>query len=182
MENINTSSSTSFVENSLQNIQNVIDNILPANHVSTHEIVSELLKNQRPLVQENRRLYLSDLKRIARNIRTSVFSVNTCCIWHGYITNLQKANKGTYINFYFHQKKVALHRLLFCNYINDVTDDDYIKFLCQNKGYCCNVNCLKKYKYNSTGVCNYNKKTKVLKDNSNKHKIKINNNLFVHFS
>ena len=50
-----------------------------------------------------------------------------------------------YINFYFNKKKIALHRLLYINYVEDVSPNEYIKFLCDNKGKCCNINHMKKY-------------------------------------
>ena len=52
-----------------------------------------------------------------------------------------------YINFYFRGKKIALHRLLYINFIGNLDDDEYIKFSCTNKGKCCNLNHLIKYKY-----------------------------------
>ena len=74
--------------------------------------------------------------------------MNNCCIWNGYITNEKNQSKGTYINFYFNKKKIALHRLLYINYVDDVNSNEYIKFSCINKGKCCNVNHMKKYIYN----------------------------------
>ena len=58
-------------------------------------------KNQRKNVPEDKKLYLHDIKRVCKNIKHSIFDDTNCCLWGGYITNLNKANKGTYINFYF---------------------------------------------------------------------------------
>ena len=133
--------------NKLQSIEIQKANIPQEYLESEHDLVSELIKNQIPDVDESKKLYLSDMKRIIRNIRTSIFNPNICCIWHGYITNLNKTHKGTYINFYFNRKKVALHRLLYSNYEGNIDSTKFIKFSCKNKGSCCNINCLKEYKY-----------------------------------
>ena len=170
---------SSFVTKTLQQIQS-LEEIPKEYFMSSHEIISELIKNQISKIDESKRLHCTDFKRIARNIRTSLFHKKLCCLWQGYITNLNKANKGTYINFYFHKKKVALHRLMYCNYVNSIETEDYIKFLCQNKGYCCNVTCLKKFKYN----VNLNKiKPQIYKNNLKTTTIEqnINKNLFVNF-
>jgi hypothetical protein len=53
------------------------------------------------------------------------------------------------LNFYFNQKKIALHRLLYLNYIGEILNTEYIKFSCINKGKCCNIHHMKKYTYNS---------------------------------
>ncbi|VVU94703.1 hypothetical protein CPAV1605_428 [seawater metagenome] len=119
-----------------------------SNNINNNQLLKELLQKQRKDVPDDKKLYLHDIKRICKNINTSIFSDDGCCIWNGYITNLNKANKGTYINFYFRQKKVALHRLLFLNYVDGLSSDEYLKFSCENKGICCNVNHLKKFKYN----------------------------------
>jgi hypothetical protein len=55
--------------------------------------------------------------------------------------------------FIFEKKKKALHRILFINFKDDLNEDEYIKFTCKNAGYCCSLNCMKKYKYK--GVSNY---------------------------
>ena len=52
------------------------------------------------------------------------------------------------LNFYFNKKKIALHRLLYINYIGEISNKEYIRFTCDNKGKCCNINHMKKYSYN----------------------------------
>jgi len=114
--------------------------------------LSELISNQLRNIQPNRRLLYKDLCRITKYIESSIFDENECCAWNGYVTNSKKSQKGTYINFFFRNKKVALHRLLYENFVNALTDDYYLKFTCDdenNKGKCCNVNHMIKYKYNS---------------------------------
>ena len=94
----------------------------------------ELIKNQRKNLIVEKKLKLSDLKRISSYLHTSVFG-NTCCIWDGYITEFK--NNSYYINFYFNGKKHALHRLLYYNFIDNIEDNEYLKYNCIDKGKCC---------------------------------------------
>jgi hypothetical protein len=98
------------------------------------EMVSKQIKN----IDENKMLSYRDMTRIVKNINTSIFSPTSCCIWTGYVTNVWN-HKSTFINFYFKKRKVALHRLLFNNFIEPISDTEYIKFSCNNRGRCCNV-------------------------------------------
>jgi hypothetical protein len=112
-----------------------------------HELTSKQIKN----ISYDKRLNFSDLKRIAKYINGSIFSIDNCSLWRGYITNENNPIKGTYINFYFKNKKVALHRLLYINFIESLVDgNEYLKYSCENRGKCCNINHIKKYKYNKT--------------------------------
>ena len=107
-------------------------------------LVAKQLKN----VQSSKKLQFTDLKRISKKLDGSIFDPNVCCLWTGYITNINNVAKGIYINFYFNGKKVALHRLLYINFIGPLDEDEYIKFTCKHKGKCCNIHHLIKYKYN----------------------------------
>ena len=80
------------------------------------------------------------MNRISKNLNSSIFDNNKCCIWNGYITNNNDDNRAKYINFYFNKKKIALHRLLFINYNDNLNKNEYIKYTCNNKGICCNIN------------------------------------------
>jgi len=132
----------------------------PINEVNTNEklpkksndFFKELLQKQLPNVSPTKKLTYNDIKRISKFLVTSIFDENNCSVWNGYITNEKNQTKGTYINFYFNQKKIALHRLLYLNFIGDILNTEYIKFSCTNKGKCCNINHMKKYSYNSTSV------------------------------
>ena len=53
---------------------------------------------------------------------------------------------------YFREKKLALHRLLYSNYIGPINDNEYIKFNCKNKGKCCTINHLIKYEQDTEEV------------------------------
>ena len=101
----------------------------------------ELIQNQRKIISPDKKFNLNDLKRISTYLTKSIFS-NECCIWNGYITQFK--NDTFYINFYFNGKKVALHRLLYNNFIDDLEDSEYLKYTCENKGKCCNLNHFKK--------------------------------------
>lgn len=110
-------------------------------------LLNELTTKQLKNLPTNKRLQYTDLKRIAKYLNTSIFDENKCSIWDGYVTNMNNVPKGVYINFYFRHKKIALHRLLYNNFVEDLGDDEYVKFNCPNKGKCCNINHMTKYKY-----------------------------------
>jgi hypothetical protein len=114
---------------------------------SSNQIFKELIINQIDNIPSDWKLNISDMKRICKYIDNSIFDEKLCCMWKGYITNINNSNKGTYINFYFRNKKVALHRLLYSNYVEPLDTSEYLKFKCVNKGICCNVNHYEKYKY-----------------------------------
>jgi hypothetical protein len=102
-------------------------------------ILLELIQNQLKIVPNDKKLLYNDLKRINKYINTSIFS-QECSIWQGYITAIKHDERHSYINFFFRKKKYALHRLLYINYIGDLSDSEYLKFNCVNKGKCCNIN------------------------------------------
>lgn len=112
-----------------------------------NDMFKELLTKQQKNISIDKRLQYTDLKRICKYVTTSLFDDDNCALWTGYITNANKTNKGTYINFYFNKKKVALHRLLYINFVGQLEDNEYLKFTCPNHGVCCNVNHLKKFVY-----------------------------------
>ncbi|BCS83256.1 hypothetical protein QLL95_gp0867 [Cotonvirus japonicus] len=119
---------------------------------NSNEIFKELIKKQLPDVPSQWRLNINDMKRICKYIDTSIFDDENCCLWNGYITNINNSNKGTYVNFYFRNKKVALHRLLYSNFVAPLSSSEYLKFNCDNKGVCCNINHYEKYKYSKNNV------------------------------
>ncbi len=112
-----------------------------------NELFKELLTKQLKNICPSKKLQFNDIKRISKFLAETIFDENKCSLWNGYITNEKNQHKGTYINFYFNKKKIALHRLLYINYIGDITNDEYIKFSCENKGKCCTIAHMKKYTY-----------------------------------
>lgn len=114
--------------------------------MSNREILDELLQKQLANVSQNKLSY-EDIKRLSKYIKTSIFDENNCSIWNGYVTNSSNETKGIYINFYYNSKKVALHRILYCNYVGNLSKNEYLKFSCENKGKCCNIKHIQKFQY-----------------------------------
>ena len=139
-------------------INNACTNVTISNQTNSNMIFRELIKHQLSNVPSQWKLHMNDMKRICKYINTSIFDKKKCCVWNGYITNINNTNKGTYVNFYFRNKKVALHRLLYSNFVAPLDSSEYLKFNCDNKGICCNVNHYEKYKY--TKNTNSSKETK----------------------
>ena len=113
----------------------------------------ELKLRQLPDVPASKKLRPNDIHRIVQHTDNSIFDNDKCCLWTGYITNLRNKRKGTYINFYFRdKKKVALHRLLYANFKGEIGNQDYIKYSCHNKGKCCNINHMVRFEYNAGDI------------------------------
>ncbi len=145
----------------------------------SNDFLKELLINQIKNIDSNKKLNYGDIKRISKFLTSSIFSENTCSIWNGYVTNEKNQSKGTYINFYYNKKKIALHRLLYINYIGEISNKEYIRFVCDNKGKCCNINHMKKYSYNRNFI-----KINNTNNNTNPNNINISfttNDLTVEF-
>ena len=107
--------------------------------LSNNDILIELINNQIKTLPNDKKLLYNDLKRICKYIKTSIFT-DECSLWYGYITIIKNDDKKSYINFYYAGKKYALHRLLYLNFKGELSDSEYIKFNCINKGKCCNIN------------------------------------------
>jgi hypothetical protein len=127
--------------------------------ISNNGILNELYVNQLKNINLQKKLTYCDIQRISKFLKTSIFG-NTCSLWTGYITNDKNVNKGVYINFYYNKKKIALHRLLYANYVGEISDKEYIKYNCVNKGKCCNIHHMSKFTYKK----NYTDKSKNKKD------------------
>lgn len=118
-------------------------------HLSDRKM--EMKRKQLPNVPQSKAFRPGDLQRIVQHTATSIFHKEDCALWTGYITNLKNKKKGTYINFYFRdKKKVALHRLLYANFKGVIGSNEYVKYSCENKGKCCNINHMIKFKYNTS--------------------------------
>ena len=133
----------------------LVESAIVPQKANMNEIFKELIRNQLVNVPIQWKLQINDMKRICKYIKNSIFDGTQCCIWTGYVTNVNNKNKGTYVNFYFKNKKVALHRLLYSNFISPLQPDEYIKFSCDNKGICCNIRHYKKYTYVTGDVKKY---------------------------
>ena len=127
--------------------------------INNDSIFSELIKNQNKQINSDKRLLYNDIKRISKNLSKSIFG-NECSLWNGYITIIKNDTNKSYINFYFKGKKCALHRLLYINYIGNLPDSEYIKYKCDNKGVCCNINHIYKINAEITETNNITNNTK----------------------
>ncbi len=145
-------------------IINVNNHTIEDNNKLYKDMISKQIK-----VTNKNKLSTQDIQRITKNLNNSIFDIIDCSIWKGYITNINNKNRGTYINFYFKKKKVALHRLLYNNYIMQLSNNEYIKYTCKNKGKCCNINHMKKFEYNTK------KKNIILNKIGDKHLNKMKN-------
>jgi len=135
------------------------------------EILDELIKKQLKNVTTHKLSY-EDIKRLSKYIKSSIFDENNCSLWNGYVTNTDNETKGVYINFYYKGKKIALHRILYTNYIGQLTDNEYLKFSCENKGKCCNIMHIQKFKY----VVNKNTKQETVKKRKSKKELREERN------
>ena len=126
-------------------------------------------------IPEESKLGIRHIIRISKYLNKSIFDKNECSIWQGYIIIQNREYSCPFVNIYFKHKKVNLHRLLFINYKDSLKKDEYIKFICENPGKCCNINHMMKFKFH------FNKKEEL--ENSgmlgihkeNKKKVKIEN-------
>lgn len=116
-------------------------------NIRNNLLISELLNKQLQNVSNDKKLQYGDIKRLSKYISGNIFDETICSQFTGYVTNANDPEKGVYINFYFKGKKAILHRLLYANFVGELGDDEYLKFTCPNKGKCCNIHHLKKFKY-----------------------------------
>jgi len=124
---------------------------MSSQNVDKHKLVRDLVSMQLSNVAPHRRLLHKDIRRIVKYIDTPIDSDDQCCIWKGYVTNT-KNSRRSYINFFFRDKKVALHRLIYENFKGPIDNNHYIKSTCEKEdleGTCCNINHMIKYKYNT---------------------------------
>lgn len=83
-------------------------------------------------------LTINDLTRFLKYVNVSIFNNDECILWPGYLTKCNK-NKSYYINYYLNGRKLALHRILYINFIDDLNENQYLKYTCSNPGKCCNI-------------------------------------------
>jgi hypothetical protein len=114
--------------------------------LNADQLLSKLLDNQRKNIDPNNLLEYKDLKRLTKYIDTSFFTIK-CCIWDKIKNKNTKDKRANYITFYFRKKKVSLYRILYYNFVDDIGNNEFIRCMCKNRNYCCNVNHLAKFKY-----------------------------------
>merc|ERR1712196_198764 len=91
--------------------------------ISKNKILVELINNQIDDVDNEKKLDVKSLQRISRNVEDSLFG-DKCVFWQGYITYIQSTDVH-YINFFFN---------------GNLEKNEYLKYKCDNKGKCCNIN------------------------------------------
>lgn len=115
------------------------------------KLILKMKNRQLQNLDPEKKLTFSDIKRIANYLDNDIFTESKCCIWKGYISSTsKKPGKGNYVNFYFRHKKVPLQRIIYENFIDSISDEEFLKFKCENKGKCCNMNHVEKVKYSNT--------------------------------
>ena len=137
------------------------------------QILNELVENQLKDVLPEYKLNIKDIIRIRKKISTSIFDKKKCCMWEGYI--IHRKNKNPNSRYFFRSERRSLHRILYSNYVEELKDNEYIKFNCKNGGECCNINHFCKYKY----VTKKNFKKRIIP--SQKKNINIEHNIILNF-
>lgn len=99
-------------------------------------VYQELITKQRKDLHNSKKLSLNDIKRISNSLSNSIFT-DDCSLWTGYVHSVN--DKSVYINFFYNGKKQALNRLLYYNFVNDLSPNEYLKYSCENKGKCCSI-------------------------------------------
>ncbi len=88
-------------------IINVNNHTIEDNNKLYKDMISKQIK-----VTNKNKLSTQDIQRITKNLNNSIFDINDCSIWKGYITNINNKNRGTYINFYFKKKKSCITSII----------------------------------------------------------------------
>ena len=100
-----------------------------------NSILEKLINNQKENIELKSKLVLSDLKRLTNHLQYDIFG-NECSLWNGPIII---TNNKEYISFFINGKKVSLNRILYKNFIDDLDENEYLKYSCSNKGRCCTL-------------------------------------------
>jgi hypothetical protein len=106
--------------------------------LSKKKLLTELCLKQRKHNNDKYQLEINDLTRFLKYVNVSIFNTDDCILWTGYLTKCNN-NKSCYINYYLNGLKLALHRILYINFIGDLKDKEYLKYSCLHSGKCCNL-------------------------------------------
>jgi hypothetical protein len=96
--------------------------------------LSKMVDMQRPDIPDignYGKLEYTDIKRLDRYIDGDIFG-GSCCVYNG-------ERKSNYTTLSYRSKKISVLRLLYHNYVSNIQQVDKIKYLCDNKGICCNI-------------------------------------------
>ena len=140
-------------------------------NINKNKLLTELCLKQRKKIDKKYSLELNDTIRLLKNIDNSIFNKTECVLWKGYLTKCNN-NKSCYVNFYLKKRKLALHRILYINFIDDLDIKYYLKFTCNNPGKCCNINHILKVYNEDTAETNINSTT-----NTNKQLVQDNKSI-----
>lgn len=105
---------------------------------SKKKMLAELCVKQRKHDNGKYQLEINDLTRFLKHIETSIFNTEECVLWSGSLTKCNNG-KSHYVNYYLNKRKLALHRILYINFVGDLDHNQYLKYTCDNPGICCNV-------------------------------------------
>ena len=149
-------------------------------NINKNKLLTELCLKQRKKADKKYFLELNDLIRLLKNINSSIFHKTECILWKGYLTKCNN-NKSCYVNFYLKKRKLALHRILYINFIGDLDVKHYLKFTCDNPGKCCNINHILKVCNNEEDENNQNlevhqNQNQNLEVHQNQEKIEVHQN------
>ncbi len=107
------------------------------------EILKQLSDRQRKNIDSNIRLSAHDLEKMSEKLSNSIFDTEQCSFWNVKEKKSKIKSPQPYIFYYLNGKKMPVYRLLYCNFIDDLPKNKYLKCRCHNKGWCCNLNHLK---------------------------------------
>jgi hypothetical protein len=115
------------------------------------KLLTELCLKQRKHNNDKYQLEINDLTRFLKYVDSSIFNTDECVLWSGFLTKCNN-NKSKYVNYYLHGPKLALHRILYINFIDDLDEKQYLKYSCKNPGICCNIHHFHKVNNDNTIV------------------------------
>jgi hypothetical protein len=93
------------------------------------KLLKILVDNQLENIKEDK-MTKNDIFRISKFMDNNFFT-DKCCTWKGYIHRQS-------FDFFFFKQKIAVKRLLYCNYIGPLKRNEKIISVCGNNN-CCNV-------------------------------------------
>ena len=106
--------------------------------VDKKDLLTEMQMKQHSVIDKKYRLENSDIERLCKYINKSIFTSDGCVLWSGYLTK-SNGGKSHYVNFFIKGKKLAVHRILYINFIGELKTSQYLKYTCENPGCCCNL-------------------------------------------
>jgi hypothetical protein len=122
--------------------------------MENNAILTELLEKQRKNIEY--RLNFNDMRRISSKLENSIFGEH-CSLWTG--TKLKMAN-SVYISFQFNGKRTPLQRLLYRNFVEDISENEYLAYCKESGGECCTIKHFSKKNTKSHNIETHNSSSK----------------------